>query len=469
MKRNAVVYARISQDREGAGLGVERQLKECRALAKRLGWSIVAEHADNDISAYSGKARPGYRDLLALLESGKASAVIAWHTDRLHRSPRELEEYVDICERNHVVTQTVRAGELDLATPSGRAVARTVGAWARFESEHKSDRIKAAHAQAAEAGRWRGGGRPFGWQVNPDGTARIDRAEARQIRVTADQLLAGASFHSQVKRLNAAGVRTARGGQWNYTNLRQVLLRPKNAGLSELQGEVVGRMNGWPPILTEDAWRAVVALLTDPSRRKSQDNRVKWMLAGIALCGKCGGRMISAHTGGSANRHRVVYRCTGDGTRGHAARDAERVDAYVSAIVIGLLNRDDWRSVLAPPEQKDDGLDLAATATALRARLGEAADSFADGAITGAQLARITERVKGQLADVEAQQGAGARSKAVAELVGAADPAAVWEGLDIDRKRSFIRDVMTVKINPTGRGVAFGPGVVEIRWREANA
>lgn len=131
MTRRAIVYARISQDREGAGLGVERQRADCIALANKLGWSIVAEHTDNDLSAYSGKPRPGYRALLGEIESGRANAVIVWHTDRLHRSPRELEEYVDLCERRKVVTQTVKAGELDLSTPSGRAVARTLGAWAR--------------------------------------------------------------------------------------------------------------------------------------------------------------------------------------------------------------------------------------------------------------------------------------------------------------------------------------------------
>ena len=73
-------------------------------------------------------------------------------------SPRlyRVEEYVDLCERHKVITQTVKAGELDLATPSGRAVARTLGAWARFEVEHKSERTRRAQLQAAQAGKWLG-------------------------------------------------------------------------------------------------------------------------------------------------------------------------------------------------------------------------------------------------------------------------------------------------------------------------
>lgn len=37
----AAIYCRISQDRTGAGLGVQRQEVESRELSARLGWSVV--------------------------------------------------------------------------------------------------------------------------------------------------------------------------------------------------------------------------------------------------------------------------------------------------------------------------------------------------------------------------------------------------------------------------------------------
>ncbi len=121
-KRRAAIYCRISQDRIGAGLAVERQEQDCRALAKQLGWDVTAVHTDNDISAYSGKRRPGYEQLLADIRDERVDAVIAWHGDRLHRSPIELEDYIAICDPRGVATHTVRAGELDrLARPPGPA------------------------------------------------------------------------------------------------------------------------------------------------------------------------------------------------------------------------------------------------------------------------------------------------------------------------------------------------------------
>src|ERR1700733_7470064 len=123
----AGIYVRISQDREGKAANVEIQEEDCRALAQRLDMRVhEAVYSDNDISAsrFGRKRRPGYEQLLADIESGVIQAVIAWHPSRLHRRPMELERYIDIVEKRGVITHMVRAGEWDLATPSGRVHAR---------------------------------------------------------------------------------------------------------------------------------------------------------------------------------------------------------------------------------------------------------------------------------------------------------------------------------------------------------
>jgi site-specific DNA recombinase len=467
MSKRAAVYARISQDRAGAGLGVERQRQDCLGLAKRLGWVIVSEHTDNDMSAYSGKPRPGYRALLDEIGAGEVDAVLAWHEDRLHRSPRELEDYIDVCAKHSVVTHFAQAGELDLVTASGRMTARIRGAVSRQESEHKSERTKRAQLQAAQAGRWRGGAPPFGWNLQGDGSATLNRREAREIRDAAGALLAGASLGSLVTDLNRRGITTSAGNRWTYTSLRQVLMRPRNAGLSVLNGETVGRTT-WPVILQEETWRAVCALLGDSSRRRSTSNRAKWLLAGIAVCGKdgCGQPLRSATAVSNRARGttRTVYRCPVGGG-GHVARSAHDVDDLVTGVVLQLLARPDWSQVLRSNENGQDGEGLRVEAVALRGRLGEAADQFADGAITGSQLAKITLRVNERLADVEAAMAQTARGTALAPFAGG-DPERVWSALSVDRRRAVVRELMSVTVLPSGkRGNGFDPGLVRIDWK----
>jgi site-specific DNA recombinase len=87
----AAIYCRVSQDRAGAVLGVTRQEEACRALGERHGWGIAEVYADNDVSAYSGKPRPAWQQLISDVQAGAIDAVVGWHVDRLTRSPRELE------------------------------------------------------------------------------------------------------------------------------------------------------------------------------------------------------------------------------------------------------------------------------------------------------------------------------------------------------------------------------------------
>src|SRR5262245_50374036 len=149
---SAAIYCRISDDRDGRGLGVARQEADCRRLADEKGWQIVEVFTDNDTSAYSGKRRPGYERLVERVRAGEVKAVVAWHPDRLHRSPKELETFIDVVAAAKAKVVTVTAGAYDLATPSGRMTARVVGAVARHESEHKSERIRRKHRELAEHG-----------------------------------------------------------------------------------------------------------------------------------------------------------------------------------------------------------------------------------------------------------------------------------------------------------------------------
>ena len=97
MTIRAGLYARISLDWEGKGLGVERQLQDCRAIAKRLGWTVIDEYVDNSIGAskYSktGRHRAEYNRLLGDIEAGRLDAVVIWMEDRLQRQVIELAEF----------------------------------------------------------------------------------------------------------------------------------------------------------------------------------------------------------------------------------------------------------------------------------------------------------------------------------------------------------------------------------------
>jgi DNA invertase Pin-like site-specific DNA recombinase len=450
MGHRAAIYCRISEDRTGAGLGVERQEADCRELAERLGWEVVAVYTDNDLSAYSGKPRPGYQALLADLRAGTADAVLCWHTDRLHRrSGRDrsgaLDEYIDLCQARGIPTQTVQAGALDLATASGRMTARIHAAVARGEVEHQIERQVAARRQTAMKGRWAGNKRPFGYQA--DGVT-VDPVEADALRWAAGQVLAGVALRSIARELNGRGVRTSSGQPWDPRTLGRVLRRPRNAGLSVYRGEVVGPAS-WPAILEEDTWRGVVAVLADPTRRSNPGRPPRWLLANLAVCGVCGAPVVSKSR---ARPPMVIYTCS---AAAHLSRPAAAVDAFVEAVIIERLSRPDARDLLTP----DPAIDVAGLHlqdAALGGRLGELGRMFAAGEIEADTLRAGTNDIRQQRERITAELAATSRGSVLTgvidDMADAPDPARVWAGLDLSRRRAIIQVVLRVTILPARRG-----------------
>ncbi|MGH3536844.1 MAG: recombinase family protein [Pseudonocardiaceae bacterium] len=456
--RTAAIYCRISKDRAGAGLGIERQEADCRELAARLGWTVAAVHADNDISAYSGKPRPGYQALLADVAAGRADAVLAWHTDRLHRSTVELEGYISVCEPRGVPTHCVKAGPLDLSTASGRMTARITGAVARHEVEHMVERQRAAKRQAATAGRYRGGRRPFGYEA--DGvTVRV--AEAAAVADASSRVLAGESLCGLARDWNAHGLSTTGGKAWTSAALRPVLLRARNAAIVSHEGEVIGPAR-WPAIVSEEVWRAVCTVLADPARRHAQSTETRWIGSGLFRCGVCGdGTCVRT---ASSSRDQRSYRCK---ARAHLARKADPVDELVTALVLERLSAPDAHLLL----RSAPGIDTAALsvqAAALRVRSCELVSLLCDGVITRAEVAEGKARIGARLAQIATEMASAAAGSPLAGFADAADVSAAWQRASISRRKSVIDALMTVTLAAPGRGMrCFDPATVQIAWRSA--
>lgn len=447
---NAAIYTRISSDRTGAGLGVARQEADCRELAERLGWSVTHVLTDNDVSAYSGTRRAAYEELLRLMDSGAIQGVLAWHTDRLHRSPRELETYIDVAEKRAVNTHSVKAGEIDLSTPSGRAIARTLGVWARYESEHKSERIARKKLELATAGAWSGGPVPYGWEM-VDGSPLIVEADAKEIRSATGAILSGRSIGAIVRDLNGRGVATRRGQLWTSTSLRNLVNRPRNAGLSVYRGEVLVGKSVFPPIITEDEYWAVKSLVENPDRRTQTSSRVRHLLAGLAKCGVCGAPLKSSSRGRQRSDNEVgqhYYKCPTPGP-GHVFQTMKPFEDMVESVILGVLSSPDAAARVTATDERGNLAALQTKAETLRARLDEAANSFADGDISAGQMATITARVNEQLDQVSGKLAALKRSTLAGVVTGAPEVVrAWWESADLERRRATIAALCTIQLQP---------------------
>jgi DNA invertase Pin-like site-specific DNA recombinase len=453
----AGVYVRVSSDPNDTRLGVTRQTEDCVKLCQTKGWEPVI-YTENDTSASHG-TRPVYQQLVADIESGALAAVCVYHLDRLHRRPIELEQFITLADTKRIALATV-SGDVDLGTDNGRLIARITGAVARAEMERKSARMIRANLQAAEMGVMRGATRAFGY--TPDN--HLDPRTAPAVRRAYEAVLGGASLRGIADQWNQAGYTSQTGKPWERVGVRKVLLNPRNAGLRAHKGEIVVKdgvpvAGKWPAIIDRDTFDAVVALLKNPDRLVVKAPGRKYLLSGIALCGKCGhplGSTIPAKGRGPRYQCKHCYGIT---------RSVQDVDALILGLVAGRLSRPDAAGLLQAPEGPGLG-EVRRRANLLRLRQEQMAEAFADGAVTMAQLRKANEKIAAELAAIDATLIDAGRSRVLADAI-AADPAQVTarlHALPLDRRRAIVDLLMTITVLPAG-GKTFNPERVHVVWK----
>lgn len=471
------VYLRQSLDRDGNQLAVDRQRDACLELCERRGWTDTVLYVDNDTSASTG-TRPAYADMAADIEAGALGAVVAYHLDRLHRQPRELEDFITLADEHRIKLATV-TGDVDLSTDNGRLIARITGAVAKAEVERKSARQKAANAQRAKAGRaWVQ--RAFGYDGN-----EIVAHEAEAIRQGCAALLDGVSLRSIAAQWNAAGLATVNGAPWNGSTVRQVLSNCRNAGrqkynarqaLAEARktgtplqrysaGVLEGVETSWPAIVSRDVWEAVCSVLSDPSRHTGKTPGRVYLLSGLARCGECG------HTVGTTLRttkrgtKQPIYTCKQRGCQS-VTRNLAAVDALVIDVVCRWLAQPDAAEVFAKPSV--DIKALKQEADVLRQRIIQTKLDYDEDLIDARDRNRKLDKLDGQLRPIEAKLLGANTSRKLEKLAGNPKAREVFDTLPLDRKRAVIDTVCQVTIEKaTQPGEHFNPERIRIERRGA--
>ena len=450
----AAVYLRISQDRTGEGLGVERQEQDCRTLCDRRSWKVADVYCDNDTSAYSGKTRPEWERLLASVRAGETDAIVAWHIDRLTRSPLELEGIITFAEQQGLELATC-SGEVDLATATGRMVARILGATARQESERKAERQRREREQSARAGKVAGGGlRPFGYER--DGVT-ICEPEAQAIREAAQRILAGESLRSVSRDLDAQGIRTANGSTWKQpTSLRRILISARISGRREHHGEITSAAV-WPAIIPIEDSDRLRHLLNQPERGVGQTPVRTYLLSGILRCGWCEAGLVGRPRG-SLRRYICKY-C------GRIAIATKLADDWIRDSVIRALEGPELRERLADRHHADP--DLAASIERDQRKLTELAEAYAADAFTMAEWRAARDAVEARLRQQESRLRRAYGPDPLSAFVGTAEHMVdYWGRSNLSQRRAIVAGAINhVVVRPSTRGSVWDPLRFDINWR----
>jgi len=455
----AVVYLRISQDRVGEEAGVIRQREDCLRRCAERGWTVVAVEEDNDMSAKSGRRRPGFEALLRQLEEGGATVVVAWTLDRLQRNKRDEIRLYELCEQRGATISLVRGPDLDLTTPGGRMMADTFGTQARYEVDVKSDRQRRANQQRREAGGMGWTRRPLGYDRAPDGQIVVVEEEAAALREAMTIVLAGGTLAAAARAVQARGITSSTGKETITTIvLRRLLLSPRHRGVVTYLGKEHGP-GTWPPIFTEEEQARTEAMLTDPRRRMALSTEPRYLLSGLARCGGCDGVMRgSPMVNGDRRWH--VYKCGTPGCR--LARRSDLVDEMVEAVLLARLAQPDAASLLVPRGDVDA---LRAEAASLRERRDALTEMIGEGLVSVTKGRERATALTDRLRQVEFSIRQAVADSPAAPLVDSDDVAATWRALPLLQRKAIAAMLLTVTIQRAGKGARFHPDQVTVEWK----
>ncbi|MCH8613561.1 recombinase family protein [Arsenicicoccus dermatophilus] len=439
---SCVVYCRISLDKTGLELGVDRQERACLELAERMGWTVAEVYRDNSVSATSRKPRPAFEAMLA----ARPARIVMWSVDRLVRKGPDLERLIDL----GVPVHSCQAGPMDLATASGRLNARLLVSVATFEGEMKAERQRLASRQRREQGRPAWSVRPFGF--NRDGSHRED--EAALLRHAYGMLDRGETVEAIRQWMNAQGSLTPKGNPWRHSSILSVLRHPRNGGLMVIPAEGDDPETlipaAWEGIVSAAEWRRIMGRSAHRALTGRGQGKRKALLSGVVTCGRCGGSMRKST---QPRTGRPIY----SAACAHVTAPLEVLDASVrmSLVLAALTRRRDLGAETVSAEAAEAG----ERAEALRARVQTMTDMLADGDIDRAEYRRATAHLRSEVARLEA----------VAETAHSADP---WAAVPLEHmlemlgrgtlplvgQQALIRQhFRSVELLPKSAGTRFDP------------
>lgn len=285
-------YIRVSTD-TGEQLAA---LQNQRARIAATGVDRIIEDTESGLS----QERPGYLELLRLIDTRQLSEIVCTRIDRLGRDASATDALIAICARRKVAITALDGGTVDSSTPQGFLLSRIATSMAEVESRMLSMRIRAGYEQGRKRKRPLRGRAPWGYLKNADNSALVpDPSEWHRCQEFLNHLRA------VDWRMNTAL------DNWHRSKKGEIPLGSCRSVKAWLLNPVIRGGLGYKQqanhIYAEVVWDTHPSLITHQEfeviKRQLEDNRRRWghaakikprLLTGLCKCQGCGKTMTYA-------------------------------------------------------------------------------------------------------------------------------------------------------------------------------
>jgi site-specific DNA recombinase len=314
----AVIYARYSSDLQRQS-SIDDQLSICSDRGRREDWKIVGNYTDRAASGANILNRPGMRALLADAKCKKFEIVISEALDRISRDQEDIAAIYKRLLHHGIWIFTLAEGKVDELHIGLK------GTMNALFLKDLASKIRRGQRGRITSG-FSAGGLSYGYQVTREldvdgqpvaGKRSVKGDEAVVIRRIFTEYASGKSPRRIAAELNADGIPSPRGGQWNASTINGNRGRRNGILQNELYrgqlvynrvrmlrdpetGKRISRVNPeseWirtevPDlrIVSDEVWSSVRQIRRRyAGQPPERARRPKRLLSGLLTCGECSG------------------------------------------------------------------------------------------------------------------------------------------------------------------------------------
>jgi len=316
---NIAIYARVSTDAQAKEGTIHSQIEALHEYAKVHDLTIVHECIDDGFSGTT-LVRPGLDHLRDLALEGSIEGVLILSPDRLSRKQAHQIILLDEFKKRNI--QVLFTTQQFDDSPEGKLMMQIQGAVAEFEHAKITDRMRRGIKYAVKKGQVIGAVAPYGYRHVPKSNNalahwEIDPQEAEIVKLIFDLYVnKGMTGTGIADHLNTEGILPRKGIKWWGSVMYDILKNESYLGTAYMYKteRAVPRKHpqlkkysrrkrtthvdrpreDWigvpvPQIIDQKTWDAAQKLLIKNAHRaRRNNNKNKYLLRGLVICGECG-------------------------------------------------------------------------------------------------------------------------------------------------------------------------------------
>ncbi len=276
------IYTRKStDDKDRQVRSIADQLSELKELALKEQLEVVDVFVEKQTAKIPG--RPVFNEMIARMEAGEATGILAWHPDRLARNSVDGGKIIYLVDTGVISEMKFPTFWFD-PTPQGKFMLSIAFSQSKYYVDNLSENIKRGKRNKVKDGIWPQMS-PLGY-INKGGKIVVDENIAPLIKKTFEAYSSGSFTLRELRdKFNALGLKRKSGKELAVSNYQKLLKNPIYTGLMLYNGEIFEGKH--EPIITKKLFDSVQEVMSRKSKPKSRGLK-DYLYRGFFRCGECG-------------------------------------------------------------------------------------------------------------------------------------------------------------------------------------